>query len=251
MLALPGIGKSTAAAILSLADNQAYIILDGNVKRVLARYFAIDGWPGNKKVEDSMWQLAESLKPQARFNHYTQAMMDLGATLCTRSKPKCESCPVQSHCLAYAQGQQALFPHKKPKKQIPTKTTRMLIPFYNGRVLLHKRPASGIWGGLWGFYETDCTADNTPELLGELNTKTQLASPITNSTMQPLAEFKHTFSHFHLLITPVLVNLEQAPVQNVSEQGESEQMWVDIHAPSNVGLAAPTVKIFKQLTSMF
>lgn len=258
VVSLPGIGRSTAAAILSLADNQAYVILDGNVKRVLARYSAVEGWPGNKKVEDSMWLLAESLGPLARFDDYTQAIMDLGATLCTRSKPSCDMCPVQTHCLAYAQGRQAELPHKKPKKQIPTKTTRMLIPFYQGSVLLHKRPSSGIWGGLWGFYESNNesfeSAEDLPSDLAfvqhEQDTKIQT---------QTMPEFTHTFSHFHLQISPILLQLEgdspgalQQQLERVAEQqGIYETLWFNIHSGPDVGLAAPTVKILKQLQTMF
>lgn len=246
---LPGIGKSTAAAILSLADNKPYVIMDGNVKRVLARFFAIEGWPGNKKVEDSLWELAESLKPAARFNHYTQAMMDLGATLCTRSKPNCDACFVQAHCLAYAQGRQSELPHKKPKKTIPTKNTTMLIPFYQGRVLMQKRPASGIWGGLWGFYEA---ASNAPS---DYPDAIQLAISSGQEYTQTLSPFRHTFSHFHLEITPILITLTTPPINSIKENAinddENQQLWFDIHQATNVGLAAPTVKIFKQLQTMF
>lgn len=258
VVSLPGIGKSTAAAILSLADNQAYVIMDGNVKRVLARFFAIEGWPGNKKVEDSLWQLAESLKPEARFNHYTQAMMDLGATLCTRSKPNCDECPVQEHCLAFAQGRQAELPHKKPKKTIPSKSTIMLIPFYQGRVLMQKRPASGIWGGLWGFYEAPSNTYNEfPSAIQSLCSESLKDQRLQDS--QTLASFRHTFSHFHLDITPVLIPLNSAPKntavnsiqENTINDDENQQLWFDIHQASNVGLAAPTVKIFKQLQTMF
>ena len=234
VVALPGIGRSTAAAILSLADNQAFVILDGNVKRVLARYFAVDGWPGNKKIEDQMWQLAQSLAPAERHGDYTQAMMDLGATLCTRSKPSCESCPVVSHCLAYAQGRQSELPNKKPKKSIPTKHTIMLIPFYQGSVMLRQRPASGIWGGLWGFVEADDESLN--EKLASLN--------CSDAQQIKLEQFRHTFSHFHLEITPILLPLAAAPAHSVQED---TAIWYNVHQKSEVGLAAPTVKILKSI----
>lgn len=242
MKSLPGIGRSTAAAILSIAHDQAEVILDGNVKRVLGRYFAVDGWPGNKKVEDKMWQMAQSLKPQARFGDYTQAIMDLGATLCTRSKPRCEVCPVVSNCLAYAQGAQSAFPHKKPKKDIPTKSTIMLVPFYKGSVYLQKRPPSGIWGGLFGFVE--CHDNSLDSAILEL--LTQMGQPEACSVLtqcKTLDAFTHTFSHFHLHITPVLV-----PLENITSRvQEGDEIWFDISNPPNVGLAAPTVKILKQL----
>lgn len=271
VLSLSGIGRSTAAAVLSLADNQAYVILDGNVKRVLARYFAVEGWPGNKKVEDTMWEMAESLKAEpsdsksARYNDYTQAIMDLGATLCKRSKPNCEECPLQTHCLAFAQGRQQELPHKKPKKTIPTKYTHMLIPFVNGSVLMHKRPSSGIWGGLWGFYES-------AEIINSLDERhslpVQLQSLLANNKghVKALEPFIHTFSHFHLHISPLLIELDNAvvesgeqnihdsaklQVQEAKPQNEHEASWFNIHEASKVGLAAPTVKICKQIQSMY
>lgn len=242
VVALPGIGRSTAAAILSLADNQAYVILDGNVKRVLARYFAVDGWPGNKKVEDDMWLQAKGLAPLSRHDDYTQGMMDLGATLCTRSKPSCEKCPVVSHCLAFAQGRQGELPHKKPKKVIPTKHTYMLIPFYQGSVLLYKRPASGIWGGLWGFCEAqaDILAQTTDDLLMQVDASTYQRFELT--------PFRHTFSHFHLEISPILLQLREAPRLQVKED---VSLWFDIRQASKIGLAAPTVRILKTLQTEF
>lgn len=266
VLSLSGIGRSTAAAVLSLADNQAYVILDGNVKRVLARYFAVEGWPGNKKVEDTMWQMAESLKAEpsdktnARYNDYTQAIMDLGATLCKRSKPNCEECPLQSHCLAFAQGRQQELPHKKPKKVIPTKYTHMLIPFVNGSVLMYKRPPSGIWGGLWGFYESDETLSSLAE---NHSLPAQLQALFTNNEgrIKALEPFTHTFSHFHLHISPILIELESGEqnthdsatlaVYEKNQQNDNEASWFNIHEASKVGLAAPTVKIYKQIQSMY
>ena len=237
LISLPGIGRSTAAAILSIAKNQPEVILDGNVKRVLGRYYAVEGWPGNKKVEDSMWTLAKGLKPESRFADYTQAIMDLGATLCTRSKPKCEECPVVANCLAFAQGQQSEFPHKKPKKKIPTKSITMLVPFYQGSVLLEKRPPSGIWGGLYGMIESNENAvDSTIfSILGKQAFE-----------RETLNAFTHTFSHFHLEITPILIYLK-APMQQVNE---GERLWYNIEQPVNVGLATPTVKILKQITQL-
>ncbi|MBT1451238.1 A/G-specific adenine glycosylase [Glaciecola sp. XM2] len=242
VVALPGIGRSTAAAILSLADDQAYVILDGNVKRVLARYFAVEGWPGNKKVEDEMWQQAQSLAPTSRHGDYTQAMMDLGATLCTRSKPACEKCPVMTHCLAFAQGRQAELPHKKPKKAIPTKHTHMLIPFYQGSVLMHKRPASGIWGGLWGF--TEVSEDDIEVAINDI--ALHLNAPTFDK--HELVGFRHTFSHFHLEISPILLHLHDAPQLSVNEESS---MWFNMQEASKVGLAAPTVKIIKTLQTDF
>lgn len=233
VLGLPGIGRSTAGAILSIADQQRFAILDGNVKRVLARYFAIEGWPGKPAVTNQLWDLAESVLPDSRYHHYTQAMMDLGATLCTRTKPRCDQCPVVSDCLAYAQGRQTEFPGKKPKKELPTKHTTMLIPFLRGSVLMQQRPMSGIWGGLWGFWEFS----GRTELDAYIEQNLLVAGP-QNSTN--LVGFKHTFSHFHLQIEPVVVHLSEPP-SKVEESSQSQ--WFDVQAPINVGLSAPTKKI--------
>lgn len=272
VLSLPGIGKSTAAAILSLADNQPYVILDGNVKRVLARYFAVDGWPGNKKIEDTLWELAESLKPlwppnkTPRYHDYTQAIMDLGATLCKRSKANCDDCPLQSRCLAFAQGRQHELPHKKPKKAIPTKYTHMLIPFLNGSIFMHKRPSSGIWGGLWGFYESEhAIVSLKNDDLNALPNQIKKVLVGRKGQIKPLESFVHTFSHFHLHISPLLIELESGeqllpssatlllkePEPLVNTNNEQKVVWFNIHEASTVGLAAPTLKICKQIQLMY
>ena len=150
---LPGIGRSTAAAIASIAFEQPTAILDGNVKRVLTRHRAIEGWPGNKKIESQLWEIAEDYMPQTRCRDYTQAIMDLGATLCTRSKPQCLLCPVNHDCIAKQNGNPTDYPSKKPKKAQPVKDTHMLIARHHNDILLEQRPASGIWGGLWSFKE--------------------------------------------------------------------------------------------------
>ncbi|RDV25570.1 adenine DNA glycosylase [Alteromonas aestuariivivens] len=232
VMALPGIGRSTAGAILSLACQQQHPILDGNVKRVLARYYAIDGWPGQKAVENQLWNLAGKNTPAKRCNHYTQAMMDLGAMVCTRSKPDCDMCPLQADCLAYAQGRQSEFPGKKPKAQKPQKSATMLVWLYQRQVYMEQRPASGIWGGLFGFPETEQSAN----LIGAQEWQTEA-----------LPEFRHTFSHFHLDITPQ-IRLLSAPPGNVIQGGSGR--WFDIDDAIEVGLAAPTQKIINQLKHM-
>jgi A/G-specific adenine glycosylase len=239
VIGLPGIGRSTGAAILSLADGQHHSILDGNVKRVLARYAAIDGWPGNKAVENQLWVWTERLTPAKRTADYNQAMMDMGATLCTRSKPACDVCPLQIDCLAFAQGRQSELPGKKPKKTIPVRTTIMILPMWQQQVLIYKRPPLGLWGGLWGFYEAenvDEVAEHTAKLnLGEFRT-------------QALTPFRHTFSHFHLDIQPMLVHVAEAPKFSVQE---TPQLWFDLKNPANVGLAAPTKKLFSIILNSF
>jgi A/G-specific adenine glycosylase len=235
VVALPGIGRSTAGAVLSMACKQRQSILDGNVKRVLARYFAIDGWPGNKQVENQLWDYAESLTPKLQVGDYSQAMMDMGATLCTRSKPKCDLCPLQNQCLAYAQGRQAELPTRKPAKTLPVKTTHMLLPMWHSQVLVYKRPPSGLWGGLWGFYEASDNDDLKQQALN---------LGIREFNQQALPPFRHTFSHFHLDIQPVILHLQDLPENLVQE---AQQLWYDLKQPAEVGLAAPTKKIFATL----
>lgn len=231
VVALPGIGPSTAGAILSLACGQVHAILDGNVKRVLARYFAIQEWPGLKKIEQELWHLAKELTPTQNTAHYTQAMMDMGATLCTRSKPKCDSCPLTTHCLANAQGQQHALPAKKPKKPIPIRQCLMLIPSWQQQILMYKRPPTGLWGGLWGFYQVEDT-----QQIADFAHQQQLGE----YKCRQLTAFRHTFSHFHLDIQPVVLELAAPPKNHINEQ---PQLWYDLHQPAEIGLAAPTRKL--------
>lgn len=237
VMALPGIGRSTAGAILSIACGQSISILDGNVKRVLSRFFAVSGWPGNRAVEQQLWEYADALTPKKDTGIYTQAMMDLGATLCTRSKPSCDDCPVQNQCLAFAQGTQSEFPGKKPKKVIPTKSTVMILPMWQQQVLIYKRPSSGIWGGLFGFFEAQQLSD-----VQAISQRLQLGA----YNEQKLEPFRHTFSHFHLDIQPILLELKKPPTGQVSE---NETLWYDLRSPPNVGLAAPTTKLFSTLSA--
>lgn len=191
---LPGVGRSTAAAIAAFSVGAREAILDGNVKRVLARHFAIDGFPGVSSVEKRMWALAESLLPDADVEAYTQGLMDLGATVCTRSRPRCEACPVASSCEAHRSGSEMQFPSARPKKALPHKTTVMLVLVREGRLLLARRPPSGIWGGLWSFPEFE-TAQAAIEYArrqgGRLRAETELP---------PVA---HGFSHYRLTIHPL------------------------------------------------
>lgn len=241
VIALPGIGRSTAGAILSLSLNQHHPILDGNVKRVLARSYLVEGYNGLSKYDKALWQLSETLTPTKETANFNQAMMDIGATVCTRSKPQCTICPVEKSCLAKASEQQALFPQKKPKKKIPEKNTIMVIPRVTNdkstKVLMHKRPPTGIWGGLWCFYEISET-NELESLLTSLN--------LTESKQYPLKEFRHTFSHFHLDITPIIVDCIETKLQELNEP--TQQRWYDLSIKENVGLAASTEKLLKQLS---
>ena len=236
VIALPGIGRSTAGAILSLSFDQKHTILDGNVKRVLARHQAIEGWPGSSKNEKKLWAIAEQLTPETDCANYTQAMMDLGATLCKRSKPLCELCPVRSDCIALMQGKQNELPHSKPKKQIPTRKTVMLaVTNEKTGLLMQRRPNHGVWGGLWSFPEFE----NEQSALDWCSRTFQQVTE-NHKTLDPLT---HTFSHFRLQITPVSVKVS-TPIHWVMEA--DEWVWYK-HGTSQVGLAAPVGQLIKQL----
>jgi A/G-specific adenine glycosylase len=236
VVALPGIGRSTAGAILSLSFNQKHTILDGNVKRVLARHQAVEGWPGSSANVKILWAIADKLTPKIDCADYTQAMMDLGATLCKRSKPQCESCPVSTDCIALKKGMQNELPHSKPKKQIPTRKTVMLaVTSEQTGLLMQRRPNQGIWGGLWSFPEFD-----SEESALDWCTRTFQQAPQTHKTLDLLT---HTFSHFRLQITPVSVKVS-TPIHWVMEA--DEWVWYK-HGSSQVGLAAPVDQLIKQL----
>ena len=232
---LPGVGRSTAGAILSIAGGQRASILDGNVKRVLARFHRVAGWPGESAVHQALWEIAERHTPFERCADYTQAMMDLGATLCTRAAPACERCPLAADCAALAHGDQRNYPGKKPRKALPVKSTHFLIVRSSeGDVWLEKRPASGIWGGLWCFPEIDAPESGQQRCLDLWG-----AAP---ARVEVQAGFRHTFSHYHLDITPVVVELDVAP-QAVMEA--SRQLWYNLRQPPQIGLAAPVASLLE------
>ncbi|QOL26844.1 A/G-specific adenine glycosylase [Thalassotalea sp. LPB0316] len=236
VIELPGIGRSTAGAILSLSLNKHYPILDGNVKRVLARCYTVEGHNGQAKYEKQLWPITETLTPAKGVAQFNQAMMDLGAMVCTRSKPKCEECPLQSGCLANLGGLQAEFPQKKPKKSIPEKQTIMVIPKINSQLLMEKRPPSGIWGGLWCFHEV-ADESEISLFLAKMN--------LVEQERQTFEAFRHTFSHFHLDITAIVIECEQHSATQINEK--SAQQWYDIAQQNSVGLAASTVTIISKI----
>ncbi|MDZ7924910.1 MAG: A/G-specific adenine glycosylase [Marinagarivorans sp.] len=257
---LPGIGRSTAGAIASLAYQQPAAILDGNVKRVLARHYAINGWPGQTATANQLWDIAEALAPnnskkpndnraslQNDNSAYSQVMMDLGAVVCTRSKPKCHECPLACSCQAYEQGTWANYPGKKLKKTLPVKHLYMLLLQVNNSTLLEERPSSGIWGGLWSLPELDDMAELTPLL------KQRWPQYKTEGKAQPQATLRHTFSHYHLDITPVVQPLKvtavQAPPTNYigAKLEKRAELWYNPEQPQSIGLAAPVKKILAQL----
>ncbi len=236
--ALPGIGRSTAGAILSLAGGQRQVILDGNVKRVLARCFGIEGWPGSSAVLAQLWECAEALTPEKRVDQYNQAMMDLGATVCTRGRPACDRCPLARDCVALASGRQRELPGKKAKKALPQRAVRMLlVRDAEGALLLERRPPAGIWGGLWSLPEIAVDADP----LGWCRETLQQSARIKRH----LDPRRHTFSHFHLDIEPVEILLN-GPGCGVLEA--ADRVWYNPQRPDDVGLAAPVARLIDVIT---
>jgi A/G-specific adenine glycosylase len=236
---LPGIGRSTAGAIVAIAHRQRAIILDGNVKRVLARMYAVDGWPGRSKVLEALWTFADQCTPTARVGDYTQAMMDLGATVCTRSKPRCGVCPLATSCAARASGDTARYPGKKPRRTLPVKHSRMLIvENQRGEVALYKRPPTGVWGSLWAFPELP----EGEELASYCQDRWH--SPPRSCEHWPL--LRHTFSHFHLDIEPLHLRVD-IPTDRLGEGGDL--LWYQPARPPAVGLAAPALKLLGQLAA--
>ncbi len=239
---LPGVGRSTAGAVLSLSLGQHHAILDGNVKRTLSRHFAVEGWPGKKPVENKLWELADANTPAEGVQRYNQAMMDMGALICTRSKPKCDICPVRASCDANALGRQADFPGKKPKKTMPEKETCFVLFQYDNHIWLEQRPPVGLWGGLWCLPEGN-ELEIESFIAGKLN-------GIAFGKPQYLTAFRHTFSHFHLDIVPIQVTLNSKPTF-IGEQGIMEGnggLWYNLNQPAKVGLAAPVQKLLESLT---
>ncbi len=237
---LPGIGRSTAAAIASFAFGARATILDGNVKRVLARVFGVEGFPGEKRVENAMWTLAESLLPvnasDDDVSAYTQGLMDLGATLCVRGKPDCARCPFADDCVAHVTGRQRSLPAARPKKAVPTRRTWMLVLRDGDAVMLEKRPPSGIWGGLWSL----------PEAADETTLAERARDFGGDGAVSPLAPLTHTFTHFRLDIEPRLAELDRVSGAR-TVLGDAETAWVAIRDIDAYGVPAPVRKLLDGL----
>jgi len=228
--ALPGIGRSTAGAILALSRSQRHPILDGNVKRVLARYFGIEGFPGEREVEKTLWSLADECTPAERVAHYTQAIMDLGATLCVRSRPLCAACPLTEHCVARIAGRQSVLPTPRPKKIRPQRSAYVvLLVRDDGAVLLERRPPMGIWGGLWTLPQFD---------EGEAAHAWIQVGGVT-----ALPPYFHSFTHFDLTLHPLVA--EAAPVSAVAD--DDRYCWYQPRQPARIGLAKPAVELIRAL----
>ncbi len=234
ILDLPGIGRSTAAAICALAYGERRAILDGNVKRVLARYCGIAGWSGDKKIEARLWQQAEALLPQHDIATYTQALMDLGATICTRGKPKCSECPVQAGCIAFNTGRTKELPTPRPKKAVPERHATFLLLMHGNDILLEKRPGSGIWGGLWCPPQFDDEAAARDWFL---------RSGMIASEGVRLEAFTHTFTHFRLHITPLKIELSHKPLW----AAQPGSLWLDVEEALRAAIPTPVRKVLKQL----
>ena len=237
VVALPGIGRSTAGAILSFAFDQHWPILDGNVKRVLARCFRVPGWYAQSETMKQLWYLAESVTPAENTAEFNQAMMDIGAMVCLRSKPKCEVCPLKNLCASYLHHSQAEFPQKKPTRVKPHKHTLMLLHRHQDQILLWRRPPSGIWGGLWSLPEVD------RETAVELWQQSFLSMTQAPKLVQQ-AVIRHQFTHYSLDISLAIIEMEQLPQQIFDSDNYA---WVDIDALANHGLPTPVRKLLSSL----
>ncbi len=235
--ALPGIGRSTAGAILSFAYGQRWPILDGNVKRVLARCFRVPGWYGQSDTMKQLWYLAESVTPEENAADFNQAMMDIGSMVCLKSKPKCEICPLKPVCSSYRHHCQAEYPQKKPKKAKPHKNTLMLLHRHGERLLLWRRPPSGIWGGLWSLPEVD---DENAIALWQQSFLREVQAP---AAIQENV-IRHQFTHYSLDISLAIIELESLP-NGIAD--EDNFAWIDVDDIGNHGLPTPVRKLLATL----
>jgi len=231
LASLPGIGESTANAIYSQAHDIPAIILDGNVKRVLGRYFAVGGWPGKPAVHKQLWNKAEQLLPDKRGADYTQAIMDLGAALCTRSNPECDQCPVSGNCEAFKTDTVEHYPARRPRSEKTKKSFHMLIlTDAKGRVLLERRPPAGIWGGLWSL-PADDDGVAVQERLG-----------LDTNKLQPLPSLQHQLTHINMTIHPLIGNTEFVTTGVECAPG---QRWFDQHEWPQLGLPKPVRQLLE------
>ncbi len=234
---LPGIGRSTAAAIAAFAFGVRGAILDGNVKRVLARCFGVEGWPGQPAVQRRLWALAERLLPEGGIESYTQGLMDLGAAVCTRARPACAGCPLAQRCVALREGRVAGLPWPKPRRALPQKRTVMLLLCRGNEILLEKRPPSGLWGGLWSLPEAEPGAD--------AEEVARLRYGVEAEVLPPLSPQEHALTHFRLLVIPqpllvVSAHLVQEPCA----------LWLDRHDAVDAAVPAPVRKILRQMPDL-
>ena len=236
---LPGIGRSTAGAILALSRAERFPILDGNVKRVLARYFGVEGSTAEKSVSDRLWQLSEACTPESRVDVYTQAIMDMGATVCTRRKPLCAYCPLAEECFAKATGKQHELPTPRAAKgSRRLREVFMLVAMRNdGSVLLERRPETGIWGGLWCLPEFETVT--AASIYAGHTLEAAQAQP------KPLSIIEHAFTHFDLAITPLLTLC----AGHAGVMDSIPTLWYNAREPARIGLPAPIKTLLETLTS--
>jgi A/G-specific adenine glycosylase len=235
---LPGIGRSTAGAILALAGDRSFPILDGNVRRVLARVFLIEGWPGSSAASRELWKLSEACTPVETAGNYTQAIMDLGASICTRRNPGCADCPLAVRCAARSMGLVEKIPAPRPKRKRPQREVVFVMVLREGDVLLQRRPDSGVWGGLWCFPET-----------AEVNNVSEWCENkvgISPDRIEIRPKVHHAFTHFDLSMTPVEAHIGRPPGR-VSEDGR--WLWYDPQTPAEIGLAAPVARLLESLAT--
>ncbi|MFO1407997.1 MAG: A/G-specific adenine glycosylase [Steroidobacteraceae bacterium] len=232
VVALPGVGRSTAGAILALSRGERHAILDGNVKRVLARLFAVEGHPGLPAVERRLWVLSEACTPTRRAAEYTQAVMDLGATVCTRTRPACLLCPVNTDCAARAAGREDELPAPRPRATRPTRDAWLVVAMHGAhRVLLERRPPAGIWGGLWALPELPTRAH------AEQWCREHLKQPGPPSRGEPL---RHAFSHFDYEMRPLVVRCHG---KSGALRDDDRYRWYDVRDPLEVGLPKPVARL--------
>ena len=232
---LPGVGRSTAAAIAAFAFGRREAILDGNVKRVLTRVYGIEGFPGDKKIETGLWRLAESLLPEQGIEAYTQGLMDLGATLCRR-RPDCPACPLSDRCVALRDGRVAELPTPRPRKAQPVRHATLLLAMHRGEVFLERRPPSGIWGGLLSLPECD----------GQEDVERWLAREGQGDILPSWPEIEHVFTHFRLIITPQPVRLDVLSGNAAREGGGA---WMPASIACEAGVPAPVKRLLQKLLS--
>jgi A/G-specific adenine glycosylase len=240
LAALPGIGRSTAGAILALALGARFPILDGNARRVLARYFGVAGNSAERGVAQRLWELSERCTPHAQVDAYTQAIMDLGATVCVRRKPLCTHCPLSLKCFARRTGRQHELPAPRLRRARRQRRVFMVVALQDdGSVLLERRPESGVWGGLW------CLPEFATATAAGAFVRASLRAAAIKP--QPLSDIQHAFTHFDLAITPLLVRCSGAWA--VREEGAELSLWYNIREPARIGLPAPITTLLSSLAS--
>ena len=235
---LPGIGRSTAAAIAVFAHGARAAILDGNVKRVMARHFGVAGYPGEKRIEEALWERVSALLPKAGIEAYTQGLMDLGATLCSRARPACAVCPLKATCVAHREGRTAELPARKPKQALPHRHCVMLVLRRGCEVLLEKRPSSGIWGGLW------CLPQFDNEAKARCRSDAAGGDWRRRHALEPIA---HGFTHYKLTIHPIALKVPAAKsgaARDAGSQPEDQgRLWLDLEEVAHAALPAPVKKL--------